>query len=93
MKHPLRPVCLAGALALAPLPHGRCRHSAEDCRQMAAEEAVPVEDLEDYIAECVAMVENEYPDESEGLIPEADGPSPRSPSRKSPRRASPLPQE
>jgi hypothetical protein len=44
---------------------------------MAAEEAVPVEDLEDYIAECVAMLENDYPDEAEGaeeFIPETEAP-------------------
>lgn len=79
MKHPLHPVCLVGALALAPLV---AADPAEDCRQMAAEEAVPTEDLEDYIAECVAMIENEYPEEAVELIPEPE----RSPTDEPPTR-------
>lgn len=77
MMQALRPICLAGALALAPLAPLVFADPVEDCRQMAAEEAVPVEDLEDYIAECVAMLENDYPDEAEGaeeFIPETEAP-------------------
>jgi hypothetical protein len=62
------------AVALAPLAPLAAADLAEDCRQMAAEEAVPVEDLADYIAECVAMLENDYPDESEGIIPGEEEP-------------------
>jgi hypothetical protein len=40
---------------------------------MAAEEAVPVEDLDDYIAECIAMMENEYPEEAVAPMPDAEG--------------------
>ena len=61
MKRVLYPLCLVGALTLAPLAFA---DTVEDCRQMAAEESVPVEDLEDYVAECVAMLENDYPDEN-----------------------------
>jgi hypothetical protein len=74
MKRVLYPICLVGALALAPLA---LADTVEDCRQMAAEESVPVEDLEDYVAECVAMLENAYPDETgeaEELIPETGAP-------------------
>ncbi|MGE5154028.1 MAG: hypothetical protein ACM3ST_08435 [Bdellovibrio bacteriovorus] len=77
MKHPLHPLLAIGALALAPLAPLSAADLAEDCRQMAAEEAVPVEDLADYIAECVAMLENEYPDEGgegEESMPETDAP-------------------
>lgn len=93
MKHPLRPVCLAGALALAPLAPMAAADLAEDCRQMAAEEAVPVEDLADYIAECVAMLENEYPEESEGLIPGADEPESEEPESEEPESGESPPQE
>ncbi len=71
MKHLLYPICIAGALAWAPLV---AADPAEDCQQMAADEAVPVEDLQDYIDECVAMMENAYPDEGEDLIPEPEEP-------------------
>lgn len=70
MKPPLRPLCLFATLAvLAPWV---AADPAEDCRQMAAEESVPVEDLDDYVAECIAMIENEYPEEVEE-IPESEG--------------------
>lgn len=77
MKRVLYPLCLVGAWALAPLA---LADTVEDCRQMAAEESVPVEDLEDYVAECVAMLENDYPDEAgeaeeaEELIPDTEAP-------------------
>lgn len=74
MKRVLYPLYLVGALTLAPLAFA---DTDEDCRQMAAEESVPVEDLEDYVAECVAMLENDYPDENgeaEELIPETEAP-------------------
>ena len=74
MKRALHPLCLVGALTLAPLA---AADTAEDCRQMAAEESVPVEDLDDYVAECVAMLENDYPDETgeaEELLPETEAP-------------------
>jgi hypothetical protein len=77
MKQALRPICLAAAMGLAALAPVAVADPDEDCRQMAAEEAVPVEDLEDYIAECVAMLENDYPDEAEGteeFIPETEAP-------------------
>jgi hypothetical protein len=77
MKHPLHPFLVVGALTLAPLTSLPAADLAEDCRQMAAEEAVPVEDLSDYIAECVSMLENDYPDEggeTEESIPETEAP-------------------
>jgi hypothetical protein len=73
MKHPLLAIGLAGTLALATLASWAAGDPAEDCRQMAAEEAVPVEDLDDYIAECIAMMENEYPEEAGMPIPDAEG--------------------
>ncbi len=76
MKPLLHTFGIAVAMALAPLA---AADLAEDCRQMAAEEAVPVEDLADYIAECVAMLENDYPDESEGIIPGAEEPEAEEP--------------
>jgi hypothetical protein len=75
MKHPLQPICLLTAFALASLAPWAVADTAEDCRQMAAEESVPAEDLEDYVAECIAMIENEYPPEEAGeLIPEPEPP-------------------
>lgn len=72
MKPPLRPLCLFAALAL--LSPWAATEPAEDCRQMAVEESVPVEDLEDYIAECIAMMESDYPEEAEEYIPEPEDP-------------------
>ena len=63
-------ICLVAVLALVPWAPWAAAEPAEDCRQMAAEASVPVEDLEDYIAECIAMIENAYPEEAEELIPE-----------------------
>jgi hypothetical protein len=39
---------------------------------MAAEDAVSAEDLEDYIAECIAMMENRYPDDAGEYVPDAE---------------------
>lgn len=65
---PLPSICLCAALALVAWTPWALAEPAEDCRQMAAEESVPVEDLDDYIAECIAMLENEYPEEAEELL-------------------------
>jgi hypothetical protein len=46
-----------------------------DCRAMAQEDEVPAEDLEDYIAECVAAADTEMPEEGEDEP--ADRPSER----------------
>lgn len=72
MKLPLRPLCLFAALAL--LSPWAAAEPAEDCRQMAEEESVPAEDLDDYIAECIAMMESDYPEEGEEYIPEPEDP-------------------
>ncbi len=34
----------------------------DDCLQIAEEEEVPVDDLEDFLAECVAMMEGDGPE-------------------------------
>jgi len=95
MTNTLPAISLIGAMALATLAPWAAADPAEDCRQMAAEEAVPVEDLDDYIAECIAMMENEYPEEAGDFVPEPEGPdasdtpSSDSPSSDSPSSESP----
>ena len=37
--------------------------TADECRKMAAEEEVAPEDMEDYIAECLAVVQSESSEE------------------------------
>lgn len=58
MKLALRLVPIALLLgSVAPLP---CQaDSAAECRRMAVEEEVPAEDLEDYLAECLAVIDSE----------------------------------
>lgn len=79
MKRPTQPIRLLGVLMLAAWVPWAAADPAEDCRQMAAEESVPVEDLEDYVAECIAMMENEYPEEAEEYIPDTEEPEPEVP--------------
>lgn len=57
-------VCLAAAFPNL----GFADDAADECRKMAMEEEVAPEDLEDYIAECLAVVQSESPDEAgEGM--------------------------
>jgi hypothetical protein len=39
--------------------------TADACRQMAIDDEVAPEDLEDYIAECLAVVQSDSPQEAE----------------------------
>ncbi len=62
MNPALRVISIAMLLALAgPVPS--FADTAAECRKMAAEEEVPAEDLEDYLAECLAVEDSEAPDE------------------------------
>jgi hypothetical protein len=64
MKPALRLVPLALILAAAiPLPS--LANTAEDCRKAAAEDEVAAEDLEDYLAECIAAIQSDSGDEDE----------------------------
>ena len=68
MKSALRVIPFAMILfAAVPLP---ClADSAAECRKMAAEEEVPAEDLEDYLAECMAVVDSDSPDAAASEAP------------------------
>jgi hypothetical protein len=61
-RHPFA-FLLAGLLGLA-LAAPTLADVREDCRKMAEEEEVPAEDMEDFIAECVAVVESDDPAEA-----------------------------
>lgn len=52
----LRFLSLALILAAAPLPG--LADTAAECRKQAAEDEVPAEDLEDYLAECQAVADS-----------------------------------
>jgi hypothetical protein len=68
MKPVLRVIPFATILfATAPLP---ClADSAAECQKMAVEEEVPAEDLEDYLAECMAVVDSDSPDAAASEAP------------------------
>ncbi|AUB79982.1 hypothetical protein [Candidatus Thiodictyon syntrophicum] len=64
--------------------------TADQCRKMAADEEVAPEDMEDYISECLAVVQSESPDEgaaamerldavAAGAAPAAQPPAPPAP--------------
>lgn len=53
-------ILLAALLGLA-LAAPTLADVRDDCRVMAEEEEVPAEDMEDFIAECVAVVEADDP--------------------------------
>jgi hypothetical protein len=74
MKPSLRLVPLALLLAAAaPLPS--LADSASECRQAAREDEVAAEDLEDYLAECMAAVDSESGDAAAAEAPEGDAPT------------------
>ena len=50
--------------------------AAAECRKMAAEEEVPAEDMEDYIAECLAVVQSEAPDDAAAPMEDTDANGP-----------------
>lgn len=70
MKPALRSIPLALIVAAAaPLPG--LADSAAECRKMAAEEEVSAEDLEDYLAECMAVIDSDSPDAAASEAPAA----------------------
>jgi hypothetical protein len=71
MKPVLRSIPLALILA-ASCPSPSLADSDEECRKMAAEEEVAAEDLEDYLAECMAVIDSDSPDAAASEAP-ADG--------------------
>jgi len=64
---PLAAVLAAGYPTLSPADE-----TADQCRKMAAEEEVAPEDLEDYIAECLAVVQSESPEEGVAAMERLD---------------------
>ena len=40
---------------------------ADECRKLAVEEEVAPEDMDDYIAECLAVIQSDAPEDLEGL--------------------------
>jgi hypothetical protein len=49
---------------------------ADECRKMAVEEEVAPEDLEDYIAECLAVIQSESPEEAAQAMDQQDQSAP-----------------
>jgi hypothetical protein len=70
----------------------RADETADECRKMAVEEEVAPEDLEDYIAECLAVIQSEgAEDAADAATPEEEAapaagsaPAPVAPPRKQP---------
>jgi len=63
---------LAAVLAVGYPPLSLADEMADQCRKMAAEEEVAPEDLEDYIAECLAVVQSESPEEGAAAMERLD---------------------
>jgi hypothetical protein len=59
---------------------GRADDPADQCRKMAVEEEVAPEDMEDYIAECLAVVQSETPEDAADAMapPDETAPEPGS---------------
>jgi hypothetical protein len=68
MKPVLRAIPFALILAAA-VPSPSFADSAAECRRMAEEEEVPTEDLEDYLAECMAVIDSDSPDAAASEAP------------------------
>jgi hypothetical protein len=47
----------------------RADETADECRKMAVEEEVAPEDLEDYIAECLAVIQSEGSEDTADTTP------------------------
>jgi hypothetical protein len=58
MGQTLRAILSAGLLA-AVLAAPASASIRDDCLQIAEEEEVPADDLEDFVAECIAMMEGD----------------------------------
>ncbi len=66
---PILPAVLFATSLIAAVPLPSLADSAAECRKMAAEEEVPAEDLEDYLAECMAVIESDSPDAAASEAP------------------------
>jgi cobalamin biosynthesis protein CobT len=64
MMRPLSVLPLALVLAASFPAASVAEDTADECRKMAVEEEVAPEDLEDYIAECLAVIQSESPEEA-----------------------------
>jgi hypothetical protein len=82
MMRSLYALPLAAVLAVGYPTLSLANETADQCRKMAAEEEVAPEDMEDYIAECLAVVQSESPEEGavamERLDSAASGDAPAS---------------
>ncbi len=63
---------LAALLAIGCPTLSLADDTADQCRKMAAEEEVAPEDMEDYIAECLAVVQSESPEEGAAAMERLD---------------------
>ena len=52
---------------------GRADDMADECRKLAAEEEVASEDMDDYIAECLAVIQSDTPEDLEQLAEPVPG--------------------
>ncbi|WP_295452946.1 hypothetical protein [uncultured Thiodictyon sp.] len=76
MKRSLPVLPLAIFLAAGYPTLSLAEDTAAECRKMAAEEEVAPEDMEDYIAECLAVVQSETPEEAVTAMDKADAGAP-----------------
>lgn len=61
--------CLPLALVLAAGPPTLClaEDMVDECRKLAVEEEVAPEDMDDYIAECLAVIQSDVPEDAGDL--------------------------
>lgn len=61
--------CLPLALVLAAGSPALClaQDMADECRKLAVEEEVAAEDMDDYIAECLAVIQSDAPEDASDL--------------------------
>jgi hypothetical protein len=55
----------------------RAEEPADECRKMAVEEEVAPEDLEDYIAECLAVIQSEGSEDAADAMAPPDEAAPK----------------
>jgi hypothetical protein len=78
MTRSLSVLSLIALLAIAlPLP-SLADATEDECRRMAVEDEVAPEDLDDYIAECIAVVQSESADDAEQAMDRPDTDTPDS---------------
>ena len=73
MKRSLYILPLALLLTTGYPPLTLADDAANECRKMAAEEEVAPEDMEDYIAECLAVVQSEVPGDAAAALENLQG--------------------